>query len=139
MNCEECLSSSSRLRKYKKPAKREKFLAEIKRFVPWKELYALICIFYPKTGRSRSPLGLERMIRIHFLQNWFNLSNPQVEEVLHVIESIKRFENWKREGDRLSIFSSWLSDNFLLRCSDGFLHVAESRKRNRKLFKRRGG
>lgn len=69
------LVNSSRLRKFKKPTKREKFLAEIWQLVPWKEFYSLIYSFYPKTGKVRSPLGLECMIRIHFLQNWFNLSD----------------------------------------------------------------
>ena len=70
---------------------REKFLAEMERVVPWKELYALIDPFYPKAGKGRPPVGLERMLRIHFLQSWFNLSDPAAEEALYDMESMRRF------------------------------------------------
>ena len=59
--------------------------------VPWKELNALIEPFYPKAGKGRPPVGLERMLRIHFLQSWFNLSDPAAEEALYDIESMRRF------------------------------------------------
>lgn len=51
--------------------------------VPWAELCALIEPFYPKAGNGRPPVGVERMLRIYFLQQWFNLSDPAVEEALH--------------------------------------------------------
>ena len=59
--------------------------------VPWKELNALVEPFYPKAGKGRPPVGLERMLRIHFLQSWFNLSDPAAEEALYDIESMRRF------------------------------------------------
>jgi IS5 family transposase len=51
--------------------------------VPWRELCALIEPVYPKAGNGRRPVGLERMLRIYFLQQWFNLSDPAVEEALY--------------------------------------------------------
>ena len=63
----------------------------MERVVPWKELYALIDPFYPKAGKGRPPVGLERMLRIHFLQSWFNLSDPAAEEALYDMESMRRF------------------------------------------------
>ena len=63
----------------------------MERVVPWKELYALIEPFYPKPGKGRPPVGLERMLRIHFLQSWFNLSDPATEEALYDMESMRRF------------------------------------------------
>jgi len=63
----------------------------MERVVPWKELYALIEPFYPKPGKGRPPVGLERMLRIHFLQSWFNLSDPGAEEALYDMESMRRF------------------------------------------------
>ena len=91
MNCQKTLANASTFEKYKKPTKREKFLAEMERVVPWKELYSLIEPFYPKAGKGRPPVGLERMLRIHFLQSWFNLSDPAAEEALYDMESMRRF------------------------------------------------
>ena len=52
--------------------------------VPWRKLLKLIEPMYPQgEGAGRSPMGLERMLRIHFLQHWFNLSDPAVEEALY--------------------------------------------------------
>ena len=91
MNRQKTLANASTFEKYKKPTKREKFLDEMERVVPWKELYALIEPFYPKPGKGRPPVGLERMLRIHFLQSWFNLSDPATEEALYDMESMRRF------------------------------------------------
>ena len=91
MNHQKTLANASTFEKYKKPTKREKFLAEMERVVPWKELYSLIEPFYPKAGKGRPPVGLERMLRIHFLQSWFNLSDPAAEEALYDMESMRRF------------------------------------------------
>ena len=65
-----------------KVTRRERFLGEMDRVVPWAQLCALIEPVYPKVGNGRPPIGLERMLRIYFLQQWFNLSDPGVEEAL---------------------------------------------------------
>jgi len=69
--------------RYGKTTRRARFLTEMERVVPWSELCALIEPFYPKPGNGRPPIGLERMLRIYFLQQWFNLSDPAVEEALY--------------------------------------------------------
>jgi IS5 family transposase len=66
--------------RYAKTTRRAAFLAEMERVVPWTELCALIEPVYPKAGNGRPPIGLERMLRIYFLQQWFNLSDLAVEE-----------------------------------------------------------
>ena len=91
MNRQRTLANASTFEKYKKSTRRERFLAEMEQVVPWKELNALIEPFYPKAGKGRPPVGLERMLRIHFLQSWFNLSDPAAEEALYDIESMRRF------------------------------------------------
>ena len=75
--------SASGFDRYAKTTRRAAFLAEMERVVPWSELCALIEPFYPKAGNGRAPIGLERMLRIYFLQQWFNLSDPAVEEALY--------------------------------------------------------
>jgi IS5 family transposase len=57
--------------------------AKTKRVVPWPTPCGLIEPFYPKPGNGRQPVGVERMLRIYFLQQWFNLSGPAVEEALY--------------------------------------------------------
>jgi IS5 family transposase len=71
--------------------RRERFLAEMDRVIPWQPLLALLEPHYPKAGRGRQPLGLEKMLRIYFVQQWFNLSDPQAEDALYDSESIRRF------------------------------------------------
>jgi IS5 family transposase len=59
--------------------------------VPWKKLCALIEPFYPKAGNGRPPVGLERMLRVYFLQQWFNLSDPAVEDTLNDSPVMRQF------------------------------------------------
>ena len=80
--------------KYGKTTRREKFLAEMDRLVPWQELGEAIEPIYPKgtaEAGGRPALPLERMLRIYFLQLWFNLSDPAVEEALYDSASMRRF------------------------------------------------
>jgi IS5 family transposase len=59
--------------------------------IPWSRLVRLIEPHYPKAGQGRQPLGLEKMLRIYFLQQWFNLSDPQAEDAIYDSESMRRF------------------------------------------------
>jgi len=77
--------------KHGKLSRRAAFLAEMEEVVPWRELCAVVEPFYPKRGNGRPPIGLERMLRLHFLQHWFNLSDPAIEEALYESVSMRRF------------------------------------------------
>jgi IS5 family transposase len=74
-----------------KVTRRERFLSEMDAVIPWKRLIALIEPHYPKQGKGRPPLGLEKMLRIYFLQQWFDLSDPQAEDSIYDSESMRRF------------------------------------------------
>ena len=74
-----------------KVTRRERFLAEMDAVIPWSRLVRLIEPHYPKAGQGRQPLGLEKMLRIYFLQQWFNLSDPQAEDAIYDSESMRRF------------------------------------------------
>jgi IS5 family transposase len=74
-----------------KVTRREQFLAEMDAVIPWARLLALIEPYYPKAGRGRQPPGLEKMLRIYFLQQWFNLSDPQAEDAIYDSEAMRRF------------------------------------------------
>jgi len=69
--------------RFARHTRRAEFLSQMERVVPWAELVALIEPHYPKVGNGRPPIGLERMLRIYFLQQWFNLSDPAVEDALY--------------------------------------------------------
>jgi transposase, IS5 family len=83
--------SMSGFDKYTKTTRRAAFLAQMDQVVPWAALCALIEPAYPKPGNGRPPVGLQRMLRIYFLQHWFNLSDPAVEEALYESVSMRRF------------------------------------------------
>jgi IS5 family transposase len=59
--------------------------------IPWQRLITLIQPHYAKPGRGRRPLGLEKMLRIYFLQHWFDLSDPAAEDAIYDSESMRRF------------------------------------------------
>ena len=77
--------------RYAKTTRRAAFLSEMEGVVPWSALCAVIEPFYPKPGNGRPPVGVERMLRIYFLQQWFNLSDPAVEEALYDSLAMRRF------------------------------------------------
>ena len=77
--------------RYGKTTRRAVFLAEMERVVPWPALCGLIEPVYPKPGNGRPPVGVGRMLRIYFLQQWFNLSDPAVEEALYVSLAMRGF------------------------------------------------
>lgn len=74
-----------------KVTRREQFLAEMNAVIPWRRLLSLIEPHYPTAGRGRQPLGLEKMLRIYFLQQWFDLSDPAAEDAIYDSESMRRF------------------------------------------------
>jgi IS5 family transposase len=79
--------------RYAKTTRRAQFLADMDRIVPWAELAAVVKPFYPKVSElgGRPPIALERMLRIYFLQLWFNLSDPAVEEGLYDSNAMRSF------------------------------------------------
>jgi IS5 family transposase len=76
---------------HRKPTRRDEFLASMNQLVPWDGLCAVIEPYYPKRGNGRPPIGLERMLRIHFIQHWFNLADLACAEALYDSASLRRF------------------------------------------------
>jgi IS5 family transposase len=78
--------------KKKRVTRREKFLLEMDRIVPWARWTALIEPLYPKSGRvGRQPIGVERMLRMYCLQQWFSLSDEAVEDALYDSQALRQF------------------------------------------------
>lgn len=67
----------------KKITRRQAFLQEMEKVVPWARLTRVIAPFYPTGKRGRPPIGLERMLRVYFLQQWFGLADEAVEDALY--------------------------------------------------------
>jgi len=88
---QQTLATMTGFEQYTKQTRRGLFLEEMEQVVPWGELCALIEPHYPKVGNGRPPVGLERMLRLYFLQQWFNLSDPAVEEALYDSAVMRQF------------------------------------------------
>ena len=74
----------------KKTRKRE-FLEEMERVVPWAALVQIVEPHYPRAKTGRPPFAIETMLRIHYLQQWFGLSDPAMEEALHDVPLYREF------------------------------------------------
>lgn len=88
---QQTLAAQTGFEKYGRKSKRERFLEEMERIVPWAELKALIEPYYPKGENGRPPVGLDIMLRVYFLQQWFNLSDPGAEEALYESPALRGF------------------------------------------------
>jgi IS5 family transposase len=73
---------NSQYERFRRPTRRDEFLRIMNDIVPWPELCAVIEPHYPKGGNGRPPIGLERMLRMYFVQHWFNLADDACEEAL---------------------------------------------------------
>ena len=84
-------ASQPSFEKYARTSRREEFLSAMEVVVPWSELEALIGPHYAKAGKGRQPVGLSIMLRIYFLQHWFNLSDPGAEDALYESPVLRGF------------------------------------------------
>src|ERR1700722_10261408 len=101
-----------------KRTRRRQFLEEMERVVPWKELVALVSPYLPEGKRGRPPFPPEVGLRIHFMQQWFNLSDPGMEEALHDVPLFREFAGLEGWNERLP------DESTILR----FRHVLERHK-----------
>ena len=127
MRKEEQLSlAATGFERYRKTTKRAKFLGEMSGIIPWKRLRKIVQPFYYKenAGAGRRPIELERMLRIYFLQHWFNLSDPGVEEALYDSLSMRAFA-------RVDLGKAPPPDETTI-CK--FRHLVERHKLGEKLF-----
>jgi len=101
-----------------KRTRRREFLDEMDRVVPWSDLVAQIAPFMPEGKRGRPPFPVESLLRIHFMQQWFTLSDPAMEEALHDMPLFRDFAGLGGWDDRLP------DESTILR----FRHVLEKNK-----------
>jgi len=104
----------------KKRTKKERFLAQMEAVVPWKALIALIEPCYPKTGSKggRPPYPLETMLRIHLMQQWYDLSDPAMEDALIEVPTMRRFAGIDLISERIPDETTILAFRHLLERHD---------------------
>lgn len=107
-----------------KVTRREKFLAEMDAVIPWESILSLIEPHYPKAGHGTQPMPMERMLRIYFMQQWFNLSDPGMEDTLYDSESMRRFAGIELIDDAVP------DETTILR----FRHLLEQHKLTEQIF-----
>ena len=112
----------------KKRTRREKFLEEMDQVIPWDVLLKIVRKYYPKAGNGRQPMPLERMLRIYFMQQWYGLSDPGMEDALYDIESMRRFAGIDLEADIVPDETTILN----------FRHLLEKHKLTEKIFEKTG-
>jgi IS5 family transposase len=83
----------------KKTTRREKFLTRMEVLIPWTKLLAVIEPFYPKGERGRPPVGLERMLRVYFLQQWYGLADEALEDALYDSQALQGFARLDLSAD----------------------------------------
>lgn len=88
---QQSLAAQAGFEKYGRKSRRELFLDEMEQVVPWLALEALVQPHYAKAGKGRRPVGLRIMLRTYFVQQWFNLSDPGVEEAFYESPVLRRF------------------------------------------------
>lgn len=84
------LAQQAEFQRFAKKTRREQFLEEMDSVMPWAELLMLVAPYYSKGETGRKPVGLEIMLRVYFLQQWFALSDPGVEDALYESADIPR-------------------------------------------------
>jgi len=110
----------------KKKTRREKFLEEMDKVIPWDELLQDIKEYYPKAGNGRQPIPLARMLRIYFMQQWYGLSDPAMEDALYDIESMRRFADIDIGNDEVPDETTILH----------FRHLLEKYELTKKIFEK---
>jgi len=107
-----------------KVTRRERFLCEMDAAIPWEAIQGLIEPHYPKAGNGTQPMPLARMLRIYFMQQWFNLSDPAAEDALYDSESMRRFAGIELVEDAVP------DESTILR----FRHLLEQHKLTEQIF-----
>lgn len=85
------MASDKGFEQFRRPTKRDRFLRTMDLIVPWQELCTVVEPYYPKGEGGRPPIGLERMLRMLFVQHWFNLADEACEDALYDSASLRAF------------------------------------------------
>ena len=125
----------------KKITRREKFLARMEALIPWPSLLAVIQPFYPKGERGRPPIGLERMLRVYFLQQWYGLADEAIEDAIYDSQAMRGFARIDLAADGVPDATTLLKFRRLLEAHDlckGLFNAINADLAHRGLMMREG-
>ena len=122
------IDQNAQYERYRKPTRRDAFLATMEQVVPWQQLCEVIEPHYPKAGNGRPPVGLERMLRMYFVQHWFNLADAACEDALLDSTALRRFVGIDLGRERVPDATTLLK----------FRRLLEKHKRGEALFAKVG-
>ena len=112
-----------------RPTRKAEFLAKMEELMPWSELCALIAPHYPKAGNGRPPIGMERMLRMYWVANWFNLADEACEDAMYDIPVFREFCGFDLGRERIPDATTLLK----------FRHLLEENGFGKAMFARVGG
>ena len=101
-----------------RPTRKAEFLARMESLMPWSALCALIEPHYPKAGNGRPPIGLERMLRMYWIANWFNLADEACEDAMYDISVFREFCGFDLGRERIPDATTLLKFRHLLEEND---------------------
>ena len=113
---------------HSKKTRKAEFLSRMDKLVPWAEFCTVIEPYYPKAGNGRRPIGLERMLRMYFIANWFNLADEACEDALYDTPTFRDFCGFDLGDERIPDATSLL----------GFRHLLEEHNLGAALFAKVG-
>jgi len=99
---------------HRKTTRNTEFLSRMDTLVPWVEFCEVIKPYYPKAGDGRRPVGLERMLRMYFIANWFNLSDVACEDALYDVPVFRDFCQFDLGSERVPDATTLLNFRYLL-------------------------
>jgi IS5 family transposase len=111
-----------------RPTRKAEFLAKMNGLMPWSELCALVEPHYPKVGNGRPPIGLERMLRMYWVANWFNLADEACEDAMYDTPVFREFCGFDLGRERIPDATTLLK----------FRHLLEEKDHGKAMFARVG-
>ena len=122
------LAAGTGFEMHARPTRKAEFLEKMDRLMPWPELCALVEPHYPKAGNGRPPIGLERMLRMYWVANWFNLADEACEDAMYDIPVFREFCAFDLGRERIPDATTLLK----------FRHLLEDKDHGKAMFARVG-
>ena len=112
------LAAAKGFEKHNRATRKAEFLARMESLMPWAEFCTVIEPHYPKAGNGRPPVGLERMLRMYCVANWFNLSDEACEDALYDVPVFREFCRIDLGRERVPDATTLLNFRHLLEAHD---------------------
>ena len=112
------LAAGRGFEKHNRATRKAAFLSQMDILMPWAQFCGQIEPHYPKAGNGRPPVGLERMLRMYCIANWFNLSDEACEDALYDVALFREFCRIDLGRERVPDATTLLNFRHLLEAHD---------------------